>query len=56
MSELTRCNYCTLQDVRRRNPGKRVSTRRDEHGWLRVLIDGEPAGISFLELTTRCVC
>ena len=56
MSELTRCNRCTLEAVKRRERGKRVTTKRDEHGWLRVHVDGEPIGISFLELTDHCVC
>lgn len=55
MSELTRCNRCTLDLYERRHPG-RVSTRLDAHGWIEVLVDGEPIGAHFLTLSEECVC
>jgi hypothetical protein len=55
MSSLTRCNYCVLEGIKRRNPGKLVETRPDD-GWLRVYVDGEPQDVLLLELTGRCVC
>jgi hypothetical protein len=56
MSELTSCNFCTLQDIKRRNKGKKVTTQRDEDGWIRVFVDGKPTGTSFMALTDHCVC
>lgn len=56
MSELTRCNYCTLQEVRRRHPDAVVTTKPDEYGWLQVWIDDKPGGQHFLALTDHCVC
>jgi hypothetical protein len=55
MSELTRCNYCSLEDIKRRHPGAEVTTRVEER-WLRVFIDGEATERWFLELTDHCVC
>lgn len=60
MSEFTRCNFCTLQELRLRNKGKNVSVRRlkegDMHGWLGVFIDGKEAGYWFKELGDHCEC
>jgi len=56
MSELTSCNFCTLQVIKRRNKGKKVTTQRDEDGWIRVFVDGKPTGTSFMALTDHCVC
>ncbi len=56
MSELTPCNYCTLNDIKRRNKGKKVTTRREPDGWIRVLIDGEDAGHLFMALGDHCEC
>lgn len=56
MSELTRCNRCKLDDIKRRHSGSVVTLTRDEHGWFRVRVDGEPIGVSFLQVTEGCVC
>jgi hypothetical protein len=56
MSELTPCNYCSLQGIKNRNKGKKVTLERDEYGWLAVHVDGEKAGMSFMEITDHCVC
>jgi hypothetical protein len=60
MSDLTRCNYCTLEAVKRRpeNKGHKVTVAqtRDSEGWLVVHVDGVPIGISFLALTAHCAC
>jgi hypothetical protein len=36
MSDLTPCNYCSLQELRRRANanGKRIILAKDEHGWI----------------------
>lgn len=38
MSELTRCNYCSLQAYRRRaeRRGAQIVVQNDEHGWTGV--------------------
>jgi len=61
MSELTRCNHCTLEAIRARNPQAEVVLRpvpagEPLEGWLEVLVDGVPSGHHFMALTDRCVC
>lgn len=55
MSEYTKCNYCTLEDIKRRNPGKKITLENDG-GWINVLIDGKDGGHSFMGLSDHCVC
>lgn len=55
MSDLTRCNFCDLQAIKRENKGKKV-TLRDDDGWLRVVVDGKDYGCLFKEITDHCVC
>lgn len=57
MSELTRCNRCTLNDIYRRHPDAQIELRRnkDEMGWWGVYVD-EQRVASFLELTPKCAC
>ena len=63
MSELTRCSYCTLQDMRRRARirGVQLITRVEGsgtmRGWtsVRYSNENEPSAY-FLQLTTHCVC
>lgn len=55
VSELTRCNYCNLEEVKRQHPDADVHVRTDD-GWLQVYVDAEPIGMWFLALTTHCVC
>ena len=62
MSELTSCNYCTLQDMRRRvrKEGAKIVTR-DDDGWIKTYkVDRNKketdAGHSFMALTSYCVC
>ena len=67
MSELTRCNFCSLTDIRARATaeGKTVKVEREkltdamamgsDHAWWIVTVDGEHAA-SFMELTQGCVC
>lgn len=50
-----RCNYCELEAIKRRSPGKTVTTEIDD-GWTRVLVDGERLGVWFLELPAQCAC
>ena len=59
MSELTKCNYCTLQWVKKRNPGKEVKVVKAgkyKYCDLQVYVDGQPLGIWFAELSDHCVC
>lgn len=53
---MTQCNYCTLKDIKKRNPGKKVTLEEDGHGWLRVMIDGKDGGHYFMAITDHCVC
>jgi hypothetical protein len=55
MSSMTQCNYCTLQEIKRRNPGKKIELVND-NGWQRVMIDGKDGGHSFMEVSDHCVC
>lgn len=56
VSELTRCNYCKVQDLYRRHGTARVTTAPDKDGWIAVWVDGVKIGVSFLSLTDHCVC
>ena len=57
MSERTRCNYCTLEAIKKNEQGKKVEIKRDNtNGWLRVFVDDKPYGVSFMKLTDHCVC
>lgn len=59
MSELTKCNYCTLQDMRERaeRRGVYVILKLDKEGWTTARYsDQERPSHHFLELTDRCVC
>lgn len=52
MSELTSCNYCTLNDIRRRakRDGKKVEVHTNV-----VYVDGKRVAW-FMELTDYCCC
>jgi hypothetical protein len=57
MSELTRCNYCTLQSIKARHGEDQVFIRYNGHGWLEVRIHGKDEPLAwFLILTAHCVC
>lgn len=59
MSWRTKCNYCVLEQIKRNNPGKEVTVVKAgeyEYVDLQVLIDGQPAGVWFAELSDHCVC
>ena len=56
ISELTKCNYCSLQSIRSRARSHNWSVRLDtEESWVRVLVDNVPVAW-FMELTDHCVC
>uniref|UniRef100_A0A6M3JPA6 Uncharacterized protein n=1 Tax=viral metagenome TaxID=1070528 RepID=A0A6M3JPA6_9ZZZZ len=61
MSELTLCNYCSLQSMKKRakKEGKKIklSTTRagDMAGWIKVEEDGKAIAY-FMKLSSRCVC
>lgn len=65
MSELTRCNYCTLKDIKRKakKEGKKVIVKRGKHNFedsfmgpgIDVFIDDKKTAW-FMELTNHCVC
>lgn len=63
MSELTRCNYCTLRDIKRNAKihGEVVTVRPAKGGGIEVAThkpDEDPDSFSvwFMELTDHCVC
>lgn len=59
MSELTTCNYCTLQDIKRRadERGATVSLSKDEYGWTVVQCSDKSKPSAWLmKLTDHCVC
>lgn len=55
MSELTRCNFCTLTDLEREHGAANVSLKR-EGGWLQVYVNGAQIGVLFLAIGDRCSC
>ena len=55
MSDLTTCNWCRLQDNKRRNKGKKVKIK-NEDGWFRVYIDGKKYGSLFMSIGDHCEC
>lgn len=59
MSELTRCNHCSLKAMRERaeRRGATVILDRDAEGWItaRYSDEAEPSAY-FMELTNRCAC
>ena len=60
MSELTRCNYCTLRSIKSRAASQDQSvllaqTMLDGREWITVSVDGHRVA-SFLSLTDHCVC
>ena len=56
MSELTPCNYCSLQRLKREHIGKFVEAKQASNGWLEVYADDQPVGVAFMALTDHCVC
>lgn len=57
MSELTRCNYCTLQHLKRVYGAKNliVQPSMDFPSWTEVVVKGERLA-SFMQLTEKCAC
>jgi hypothetical protein len=59
MSELTRCNYCTLNNIKARygvsNVEIRLSQSGDLRGWTEVYVRGKRVA-SFMAVTDHCVC
>jgi hypothetical protein len=60
MSELTPCNYCSLEDMKRRakERGTHIVLSVDpETCWIKVRYADRKGALGyFLELTTECVC
>ena len=63
MSELTRCNFCTLQELEGRygkDNVRIIATRGDMQGWWEAqkFVDGKwsSAGHWFAMVTAHCVC
>jgi len=58
MSELTKCNYCVLEAIKRRNPGREVVVIRCNNDicGLQVFVDGRGIGVWFAKLSDHCVC
>lgn len=55
MSELTRCNRCSYDDLVRRYGTERVELRNGKDGWVEAWVDGVRKA-SYMELTDRCAC
>ena len=62
MSELTICNFCTLERLKyeARKTGDKITTTTvtggELAGWTLVLRNGKSAEIYFKELSTKCTC
>jgi hypothetical protein len=58
MSELTRCNYCTLLQMRKRAKARGVTVILDrDAGWITARYsDKKKPSTMFLTLTKYCVC
>lgn len=63
MSELTRCNYCTLEDIKRRakKDGEVVTTRPAKGGGVEVAThkpgeEPKEFGVWFMVLPDHCCC
>ena len=61
MSELTPCNYCTLEGYKRRHGEKNVRTRPSKKegmrlNWIAVVVRGKGEVAWFLELSKDCCC
>jgi hypothetical protein len=61
MSELTPCNYCTLQRMKRdaKKTGDIITVRAGKgtwSGWIEVLRNGKPADCWFQKLGDHCEC
>lgn len=59
MSELTTCNYCTLQSMLRKasKRGATVTLSTTDDGWVSARYsDREEPSAWFKELTRSCVC
>lgn len=59
MSELTQCNYCTWEDIKK-HAKERLKTyelraSNDIPGWQEAVIDGEVVAY-FKKVTDYCVC
>jgi len=63
MSELTRCNHCSLEDIKRRAKLRKAQVTlkatndKDLPGWIAVWCSDRKVPVSyFLELPTECAC
>lgn len=56
MSELTLCNFCSLNIIKSENKGKEVTVKVGKFGWLDVYVGKKKYGTSFVALTDHCVC
>ncbi len=59
MSDLTQCNYCTFEAIKKRmkQKGKKVTVRKNiANSWIDVFVDDKYYGTSFMKLTDHCVC
>lgn len=61
MSEMTRCNRCSLEAIERDHPGQKVTVGKPVDpkmmaGWVQVFIDGKPHPTWFAEVTEECCC
>ncbi len=57
MSELTLCNWHSLQLVKDKYGKANVTVKRETDGWYAVSVKSKPDPVAwFMELSDRCVC
>lgn len=68
MSELTPCNYCSLQHLKAKYKGQKVEVKADTSGkpagWTeggmppgyKVFVDGKDIEVWFMAITDHCCC
>ncbi len=54
MSELTSCNFCNVQDLKRRY-GKDLKLQKSRDGWIDATVKGKFKA-SFMKVTKECAC
>lgn len=58
---MSRCNHCTLQDIKAEHGAENVTTRPEPVGdvrlWIAVRVKGDPEPVAlFSALSAHCVC
>jgi hypothetical protein len=57
LSTLTRCNYCSLREIKDRYGADKVTLRFTGDGFIQVRVEGEAEPLAwFVALTGACCC